>query len=31
MDCEIGKYYAKVFDIHFDCKDCPVKCEEEVS
>ena len=25
-DCEIRKYYAKMFDIHFDDKDCPCKC-----
>lgn len=20
--CEVKEYYAKTFDIHFDCKDC---------
>lgn len=24
--CRIKKLYAKVFDIHFDCSDCPIKC-----
>lgn len=28
-DCPIRKYYAKVFDIHFDYKDCPCKCEKK--
>lgn len=25
-DCELRKYYARVFDIHFDEKDCICKC-----
>lgn len=25
-DCELRKYYAKAFDIHFDKKDCGLKC-----
>ena len=25
-DCELRKYYAKAFDIHFDEKDCICKC-----
>lgn len=25
-NCKLRKYYANVFDIHFDEKDCPVKC-----
>ena len=26
-ECEIRKYYAKAFDIHFDIKDCPCECK----
>lgn len=25
-DCELRKYYARVFDMHFDYMDCPFKC-----
>lgn len=28
-DCPIRKYYAKVFDIHFDEKDCICECPYE--
>ena len=24
--CPIRKYYAKVYDMHFDYKDCPARC-----
>ena len=24
--CEIRKYYARAFDIHFDYMDCPCEC-----
>ena len=25
--CELRKYYAKSYDIHFDGRDCPIKCK----
>mgnify|MGYP003323770263 CR=1 FL=1 len=28
-NCPIRKYYAKMFDIHFDEKDCGLKCPEK--
>lgn len=28
-DCELRKYYAKAFDMHFDEKDCPCNCPYE--
>lgn len=28
-NCEIRKYYAVAFDIHFSKEDCPYDCESE--
>ena len=27
--CDIRKYFAKSYDIHFDERDCPIKCERK--
>ena len=26
-NCEIRKYYVKMFDVHFGWADCPYECE----
>lgn len=29
-NCKLRKYYAKVFDVHFDYRDCPFRGEERI-
>ena len=27
VNCEIRKFYANAYDVHFDYKDCPIPCK----
>ena len=30
-ECDMRKTYAKMFDVHFDWRDCPYDCQNNLS